>query len=548
MIANHDAITGMEHSPAARVALLDEVRKEMASKSLYKFIELGWSVLEPGRKFVGGWHIGAICEHLEAVTYGEIKRLLINVPPGFMKSLTTNVFWPCWEWGPRNMPHLRYLGFSYSADLSIRDNMRARSLVESPGYKRLWPHVQLASDQNAKVKFDTTAKGYRIATSVGGITTGWRGDRVIIDDPHNVKQAESEADLSSKEIWFTEALPTRMSDPEKSAIIVIMQRVHTRDTSGIILSRDLGYEHLCLPMEFETRRPCYTSLRPRTALGADHKPVLENVTTTPPEDPEERKQWQPGQWRVVAENVQAAVKRYRWDLRVEEGELLWAERFTAEVVARDKKVMGEYASAGQMQQRPAPRGGGLFMVERITMVDALPNKPGKSSRGWDLAASKDKTSPYTVGALLHMIEGSVYIADIKRGRWSPAEVDTTIKTTAINDTIAIEQSIPQDPGQAGVAQKQAFAKLLHGYRVHFSPESGDKETRATPLASQVEAGNVYMLRAPWNEELIAEMTSFPRSTYKDQVDALSRAYSRLTKKAPMTLTSGGEYMDLSGGG
>lgn len=535
-----DQINGLEHSVEARVKALDNARKGRSQLSLYYFVQFAWSVLEPGRPFVGGWHIEAICEHLEAVSRGEIPRLLMNVPPGFMKSLTTCVFWPSWEWGPLNLPALRYLFFSYNADLTIRDNRRARQLLESPGYRRLWgDQFQLSGDQNAKVKFDNDHSGYRLATSIGGSSTGWRGDRVVLDDPHSVKEAESEAKREEARLFFTETLPTRMSDPAKSSIVVIMQRVHQHDISGLILTRDLGYEHLNLPMEFEPKRISYTKLKPKTR---ESEPAW--VTQKKPADPVEAEGWQQGQWRQCTPDDEGARFLYPQDIRYAEGELLWPDRFTEEVVERDKKVLGEYAAAGQFQQRPSPRGGGMFDISKISIVKVAP-VGGRDVRGYDLAATKAKAGQakttggaYTSGVRMRLVDGAIYIMHVSRKRIGPADVETLIKNTATQDGQRVRISIPQDPGQAGVAQVLSYAKLLHGFDVRFSPESGSKEDRAIPLVSQVEAGNVFLVEGDWNADYLAELETFPRG-FKDQVDASTRAYTELLKMKQGPVSIGG---------
>jgi hypothetical protein len=140
---------------------------------------------------VEGWPLDAICLHLEGVTFGDITRLLINVPPGFMKSLLTDVFWPAWEWGPMNMPHLRYVAFSYSDTITTRDNNKMVRLVTSPGYRQLWGD-RFTMAKTGERRIDHNMTGFKLATSVGGVGTGERGDRVILDDPHNVIQAESQ--------------------------------------------------------------------------------------------------------------------------------------------------------------------------------------------------------------------------------------------------------------------------------------------------------------------------------------------------------------------
>ena len=181
-------IGGHKVDPHASLIALDRVE---CAESLATFVEQAWAIVEPGQDYVHGWHIDAMAEHLEAITYGDedYNRLLINIPPGHMKSLMVSVFWPAWEWGPCHMPHMRYLCASHSLELGIRDSMRMRRLITSDWYQARWPHVKLTADQNQKTKFENTATGFRQATAAGSIT-GSRGDRVIIDDPHSVEGAE----------------------------------------------------------------------------------------------------------------------------------------------------------------------------------------------------------------------------------------------------------------------------------------------------------------------------------------------------------------------
>ena len=291
-----------------------EVDKALCGKSLANFVRLAWHVVEPGQPYVHGWHIDFICAHLEAITNelrlddGSIyNRLLINIPPGTMKSLLTNVFWPAWEWGPKNKPHLRYVCAAHKVEnLSARDSRRMRLLITSEWYQQRWgASVNLAADQNEKLNFQNTAGGFRIATAINSLT-GIRGDRVIIDDPHSVDSAASEAMRESETTTFLEAIPTRLNDPIKSSIVVIMQRLHQEDVSGVIIEKELGYDHIMLPMRYDPLRAAPTK------LGL--------------EDP-----------------------------RSEESELLFPQRFPKHVVDRDENAMGPYATAGQHQQEQIGR-------------------------------------------------------------------------------------------------------------------------------------------------------------------------------------------------
>jgi hypothetical protein len=218
-----------------------------------------WPVIEPGRKFVRGWAIEAICDHLEAVTRPHHPAAHERAP-GLMKSLSTDVFWPAWEWGPKNRPDLRYIGASYSQDLTIRDNRRCRQLIESPVYQEMWgDRFHLVADQNAKVRYDTDKRGFKIATSVGGLSTGERGDRFVIDDPHNVKGAESEAKLDEAAQWFTEVVPTRVNDL-KDAPSSSSCSGSTSGTSRAWPGRRARLHPPELPMEYEPDRKCFTDL------------------------------------------------------------------------------------------------------------------------------------------------------------------------------------------------------------------------------------------------------------------------------------------------
>ncbi|QBX34601.1 terminase [Paracoccus liaowanqingii] len=456
------------------------LEREACRRSLATFAKRAWHVLEPATALKWGWALDAICAHLEAVTRGEITRLLMNVPPGTMKSLLTGVIWPAWEWGPQGMPQKRFLATAHKQDLAIRDNVKCRRLIQSEWYQTRWP-VPLVHDQNMKTKFETVQTGFREAMAFTSMT-GARGDRVILDDPLAADDANSDAALLAAELSFLEALPTRINN-DRSAIVVIMQRLHERDTSGLILSKGLPYTHLCLPMRFEAERRCETSIGFR-------------------------------------------------DPRETEGELLFADRFPVEQVKELERTLGSYATAGQLQQRPVPRGGGLFKKSWFGTVKALPTSC-RFVRAWDLAATEDKEAAATAGVLIARApDGRFIVVDATREQLGPMGVERLMKATAEQDQATyglVRGSYPQDPGQAGKAQAQHIMRhVLTGFDYHFSPETGDKETRALPLAAQAEAGNVFLLEGPWNDGFLDEVAAFPMGKWKDQVDAASRAFTELT--------------------
>lgn len=459
--------------------LRDAERIRERCQTLAGFIREAWHVLEPGQPYIHGWHIDAMAEHLEAVTDGLITRLLMNVPPGTMKSLVTSVFWPAWEWGPRGLPSIRYLTTSYNEKYVKRDSRRMRDLVQSDWYRSLWPEIDLI--RAGEMSFENTRRGGREGVPFASMTGG-RGDRVIIDDPHSTEMAESETDRATATRIFRESVPSRLNNPDSSAIVVVMQRLHEQDISGQILTLGLGYEHLMLPMEFDPARRC------RTSIGF--------------EDP-----------------------------RTQPGELLFPERFPREVVERDKRVMGAYAVAGQFQQQPAPRSGGMFQREDFEIVDAAPATPNRVRR-WDFAATDPKKTKgsdpdYTVGLLMSEHRGIYYVEHVARARKSPAGVETMLRNTASQDGRAVKIVVPQDPGAAGKSNAAHLIRMMAGYTIKAVIESGKKVDRARPVSAQAEAGNIKLVRGDWNEAFLEEVCMFPNGAHDDQVDALTGAFAEL---------------------
>jgi len=451
---------------------------EACKGSLKFFTEVFWPELEPGRDLVHGWVLDAIDEHLLAVSAGELRRLVITVPPGAMKSLKTRVFWPCWEW--THQPSRRYLGFSYAEALATRDNRRSRTIIESDLYQWLFD-VRMSRDQAAKTNFQNTDTGFMQAAGVGGKATGERGDRVIVDDPHNVSEGESEAVRSSAVTWFREVLPSRVNNLATDAFVVIQQRVHYDDVANAAI--ELGFEHLNIPAHYDPARHCHTSIG-----------------------------WE--------------------DPRTEDGENFWPERYPEEELDHLAEALGPYAFSAQYEQSATPREGGLFKVGKLRFIDDIPDEVIIWADGWDLAGSDEKEnrdSAYTARVRVGWVKrtGRFVVGFADRRRVSPGAVETWLDTVA--ETIPPEETmvLPQDPGQAGKAQKRTLGKLLAGVTTKFELQSGDKETRASPFAAQVENGNVDVVRGPWNKDFVEELRQFPRGRYKDQVDAAASAFNHV---------------------
>lgn len=313
-----------------RLKFMEE--RKLYEGSLYEFVKASWSSIDSS-EFQPNWALEAFCDHLEAVTLGLIPRLLGNYPPRCSKTTIASICWIAWTWARTEIsftsgPQVRFLCGSYNDKLALINANKCRRLILSPFYQKYWgDRFELAVDQNTKSQFDNTKGGSRLATSVGGSLLGLGGDIICIDDPHNTeteKVVETDADRKKVASWFQEVRSTRLNNPKLTPIVVVMQRLHEEDLSGVILeSEDEDYTHLMIPMEFDSGRRSPTIVLPQYDYDGEPEP-----------------------WT---------------DPRTKDGELMWPERFGRVEVARMKGIMGPYMASGRLQQAPVPKGGGIIM-------------------------------------------------------------------------------------------------------------------------------------------------------------------------------------------
>jgi len=456
-------------------------------QTLAGFVREAWHVLEPNNPLKWAPHMQVMCDHLEAAAQGRIPPWgIINVPPGSSKSMIVAVMLQAWLWGPMCRADKRVLSTSFEEENVKRDTRKTRDLIKSEWFRTLWPEVVLS--RAGETSFANTATGTREGVPFASIT-GKRGDILIVDDPHSLKGAESEAQRSEAVRLFLEGGLNRLNDQTSSLIIVVMQRLHSGDLTGALLGHDLGFWHIMIPMEYEADRA-----QAPTPLG--------------------------------------------WvDPRTYDGELMDPVRMPREAVDKLKGVSA-YSWQGQYQQRPVGREGGLFKRAWFEgkIVSSAP--PGTVwVRHWDLAATRKKTAARTAGVKMGRTpDGRYIVGHVVKTQEEGAEVRRLISAVAQADGVETMISLPQDPGQAGKVQKQDFVAGLAGYNVRAEPETGDKVTRAEPFAAQCEAGNVTLIEGTWVNDYLDELCLFPGGNWKDQVDASSGAFGRLVKpKAPTAL-------------
>lgn len=471
-------MTALTDSPRRLRAMRVELEAEALAEDLGGFIEQAWPLVEPATPFISNWHIRAIAEHLEAVSRGEIRRLIINIPPRHMKSLAVSVFWPTWLWTTR--PEIRWLFASYAQKLSIRDSLKCRRLIDSRWYQDRWSDVfQLTGDQNEKTRFENDRTGYRIATSVGGTATGEGGDIIVIDDPHKADEAESDVMREAVLDWHDGTMSTRLNDPRVGAEVIIMQRVHEADLAGHLLARG-GWEHLCLPAEYEPTHPFVW-----------------------PDDP-----------------------------RTHPGELLWPDRVGQPELDELKETLGSYRAAGQLQQRPAPLEGGILKRSWWQYYGAVDDlRLDGVMQSWDTAWKDKQTSDYTVGQVWGWKGANRYLLAQVRERMDEPTVKREIRSLSawVAETFQGFDIHPVVVESANVGPDIVadLRRSLPG--IQARQVRGDKTQRAHAVAPQLEAGQVFLPgydehSAPaFAQDLVTECASFPNAAYDDQVDAMTQA-------------------------
>lgn len=481
---------------------LPKLKTELSQRSLSYYARQAWEVVEPGKEYVHGWHIDAICEHLEAVTRGEIRNLIINIPPRHMKSLLVSVFWPTWVW--TTSPNQRWLFASYADSLAIRDALKCRRIIQSDWYQSQWGNVfRLTSDQNQKARFENDKTGYRVASGVGGMSTGEGGDVIAVDDPIKAIDVSSEAMRKAVIEWWDQAMSTRLNDPKRSAKVIVMQRLHEQDLTGYLLDKMKAngehYEHLSLPAEYEPTK--YV-----TCLG----------------------------WS---------------DPRTEPNELLWPERFDAVSLGNLKRALGSYGSAGQLQQRPSPAEGGMLKrawwrfwipkganVTPVTTRQAdgslfehpqmeLPDTFDELIQSWDMTFKDTKASDFVAGGVWARAGANKFMLDLDHRRMNITETIKAVK--------AMSEKWPQTYAKLveDKANGPAVIGMLHGEitgLIAYDPKTG-KEGRVNAVSPQIESGNVYLphpLVRAWVDGMIDECAAFPNGAHDDRVDQMTQALLR----------------------
>lgn len=449
---------------------------ELVRSDLSMMVRKSLQTVDPAAEYSHNWHIDLICDYLLAVTNLEIKRLIINVPPRTLKSVCVNVAWPAFLLG--HDPTERILSGSVATRLANKMSMDTRTVMQSAWFQRAFPECQLAKDQNEKTEFKTTKQGLRRAVSVGSKVIGEGGNRLIVDDPHDPEGAESDAQRITALDWYDTAFSTRMNDPKKATMVIIMQRLHTEDLTGHLMEKG-GYEQLIIPAE------------------AEEKTIID-------------------------------FGRFKENPIVREvGDMLHPDRMPEWYIQERKTTLGSYGYAGQFQQTPQPKGGGMLKVEWIK------HHKGATGEGMNIAILGDKAGAkvsannpdpdYTAFMVVGLgADRNYYILDIVRDRLNLTERWKTLlglhKRWTVNDVP------PQFVGYEKIGADSDIEffnneMMRENYNFHIEPMNASKplqkEVRIEKLVPLFEARRVYL---PSYGFIKTDTEGFPRDLVKSFVE------------------------------
>jgi predicted phage terminase large subunit-like protein len=446
-----------------------------------------------------------MCDHLAAVSSGEIRRLLINVPPGCMKSLLVATLWPAWDW--IDHPTRRFIYATYAQDISNKNAILHRNLVNSSWYAERYPHVRIRHEDVKTVhNFENSLKGWRNSTSVTGAATGRHGDVLVFDDLVKAQDADGKNAVTMEAIkkanlFWTGTMSTRRAVPAQTRYVGIMQRLHHADVSAICEAQ--GYTVLRLPMEFEPRRRCVI---PSTGFA---------------------------------------------DPRTEKGELLWPERFSADDVADLRKLLGPLAASAQLDQNPTKLEGDLFKRDSVTNNRWNPKDAPQILRRIvtvDCTFKDLASSDYVVAQAwgVYQVKGvgrKYVLLDQIRGQWTAPETAKQVKTFA--KRVKALGVYVEDKAN-GPAIVQLLRGQVTGLR-EWSPGKSSKDERASAVSDVFAVDCLFPpdTLAPWLEDYISELTQFPRGLHDDQVDATTMALLILAQGRGSRMRAG--LQKLAGG-
>ncbi|KQW20975.1 hypothetical protein ASC80_12515 [Afipia sp. Root123D2] len=434
------------------------------------FLHRCFRMLNPGAEYLSNWHITAIAHQLQRIRDGETNRLIINMPPRYLKSLTVSVILPAFLLG--HNPRLKIFGVSYSNDLSAKHAADFRAIVQSDWYRKAFPSMRVERIADSDVF--TTKRGFRRSTSVSATLTGLGGDMIILDDPQKPVDAQSDTLRNSLNQWFTNTLLSRLDNKATGVIILVMQRVHLHDLTGFLVENSSGWTVLSLPAIAES----------------DEKIEIGN-----------------GEYYARCA-----------------GEALHPRYETISTLEKLRTEMGSAIFSAQYQQSPVPDGGVMIHRSWLQYYGQLPEQTYRTKviQSWDTAAKDGAQNDWSVCTTWLLVDKCFYLIDVTRGRYEYPRLRAT--AIALAERFKPHKILIED-ASTGVALAQEL-RQSGIYAVKLVPIERDKKGRLYVHQAKFEAGQVrFPRKAPFLAELEAELLTFPQGKHDDQVDSLSQALS-----------------------
>ena len=464
---------------------LKEVQKELYKKSFYEFSLDAFKALHNGQELVPNWHIKYLCDRLQKEAYRIVenkerdKHLLINVPPRTLKSELVNVFFSVYCWILKDS--IQFISSSYSASLSITLSTQARRLLESDWFREYFPDIELSKDENTKSRYTNTNSGLRYSTSTGGTVTGMGADIIVIDDPQNPQLARSDVERENANRFFNETLRSRLNNPDKGVFIVIMQRLHEQDLTGMLLSKEPeNWEHICLPAELSDL------VKPKE------------------------------------------LKQFYTD------GLLFPKRLSKSTLDSFKLGLGSYGYSGQYSQIPSPDQGGIFKGDWFNIIKRLPENINSDSLKWDFYLDTAYTNKQENDATAMMCaafhNNELYIREVKAVRLEFPELIKEIQAFTFSNGYTNRSRIYVEPKASGKSIVQMLKRSTGLNVIEDKPPSQDKVSRASSISAFVESGRVNLLDGRYIDSFLNELKAFPNGSHDDQVDTLVMAIDRNTNR------------------
>jgi predicted phage terminase large subunit-like protein len=461
--------------------LSTSIKAAVIGADLYSFVRAGFPIVSGGESLLPNWHLEAMAYRLNQVIRGKLRRLIVTVPPRSLKSICASVALPAFALGHR--PQRRIICVSYSESLARKHANDCRALMRSDLYRRIFPATRISAAKDTELEVMTTARGSRLATSVGGTLTGRGGDLIIIDDPLKPQEAQSQSAREALKQWYSNTLLSRLDHKAEDSIVVVMQRLHLDDLVGHLLEQD-QWTHLNLPAIAEQDST--------VALGDNRRHFRRT------------------------------------------GDLLHPQRESQAALDELKESMGSMEFAAQYQQAPVPIGGNLIKWSwfKTYATPPVPQPGDKLIVSWDTAVSSHQLADYSACVVLLARQETIYVLDVIRARLEYPELKRAVllqhdrwRRVVPNYALLIEKmgsglSLIQDLQRQGV------------HAIGIAPE-GDKVMRMATQAAPIEAGAVHLPeKAAWLDAFRSELLAFPQGKHDDQVDALSQALARVRASGP----------------